>query len=381
MSLSEASHLLFDPTIFRPGHRVEILRDGEQTYPRMLEDILSARQTILLEMYVFASDLTGWKFARPLARQDDAGLQVRVMYDSLGSRDSTDEVFDFMLAHGIEVYEFAPTFPRRWSFFRKKRDHRKQLIVDGRAAYVGGINIANEYAPVAWGGGGWRDTMARIEGPAVADLRDLFLSTWNRGPLGHIPLRAAPPPAEVSGGVPVAVMGSMRWRDRRSIVRHYLHALSAARERIWITNAYFVPDRRFLRALRLACGRGVDVRIIVPARADAWPVTFATRALFSRLLKWGAKIFEWRGPMMHAKTAVIDGVWSLIGSLNLDHLSLFQNLELVMIAAGRSIGSQVESMFELDVRGCEEVTLASWRRRGILRRFVERACYSARFLM
>lgn len=375
------SHLVFDSSVFRPGNRIEILRDGAQAYPQMLTDILSAKNTIQLEMYIFASDLVGWRFARALAEKDDSGLQVRVIYDSLGSRDSTNEVFDFMLGHGIEVYEYAPTFPRRWSMFRKKRNHRKLLLVDGRVGYVGGINISNDYAPIDSGGAGWRDTTLRIEGPILRDLEAIFLGSWSKGPFRHIAPRPNPAPLTFDDGVWASVLGSQRWRDKRSIGRHYLHAISNAQERIWITNAYFVPDRRFLRALRLACRRGVDVRLIVPGESDSWPVQYAMRALFTRLLGWGVKLYEWQGPMMHAKTAVIDGTWTIVGSFNLDHLSLFHNLEVTALVLDRRFGADMEAMFEMDLMRCTPVVRDEWRRRGIPRRFVERACYSVRIFL
>jgi cardiolipin synthase len=347
----------------------------------MLQDIASARQRVDLEMYTFASDLTGWKFARALVASDTSGRQARVIYDSMGSRDSLNELFDFMLGHGVEVYEYAPTFPRRWSLLRKKRDHRKILLVDGQVGYVGGINISNEYVPLDAGGHGWRDTALRIVGPAALDLQELFERTWSTGPFAHVAARPLEAPPTYDDGLQVAVMGARRWRDRRSIARHYFHAISSAQRRIWITNAYFVPDRRFLRALRLAAQRGVDVRLIVPAQSDAWPVYYATRALFTRLLSWGVKVFEWQNTMMHAKTAVIDGVWSMVGSFNLDHLSLLQNLEVTVLVLDAGLGKRMEDMFELDLYGCREVRPVEWRSRGLARRFVERGCYACRWLM
>jgi cardiolipin synthase len=378
-ALSEAPPLSLDPSLFVAGNRVELLRDGGEAFPRMLQEIRASRQCVLLEMYTFASDLTGWKFARALAEADQAGADVRVIYDSLGSRDSREEIFDFMLAHGVQVHEHAPAFPRRWRLTRARRDHRKLVVVDGRVAFVGGLNVSNEYAAESDGGEGWRDTVLRIEGPAVTDLADVFSKTWVSRT--RRPCPPFPSPEPIPDGIPVAAVSSEKWSDRRSIARSYLHALQSAQRRIWIENAYFSPSGKFLRALKQARERGVDVRLLVPERTDVMPVYYATRALFARLLRWGVRIFLWKGPMMHAKTAVIDGTWCTAGSYNLDHLSLFHNLELTVIALDRDLGLQFEQMFIRDCENSIEVSRDEWRRRGFWRRILEGYFHIVRFLM
>lgn len=377
----ESRPLIFESSVFRDGNHIEILRDGAQAYPRMLGDIQSALGGIQLEMYAFASDQTGWSFARALVGRAMTGVPVQVIYDSFGSRNASSELFRYMSRHqAITLYEYSPTLPRHWSLWWR-RDHRKVLIVDGRVGYVGGMNVSDDYASVETGGGGWHDTMARIEGPIVYDLHDAFQGTWSGSFFRHrAPVRISLPDERLDGTV-AAVIGAKRWRDRRSIAHHYYYALSRARHRIWITNAYFILSRPFLRAIREACQRGVDVRLLLPFRSNEWPAVFASGALFQRLLDWGVRIFMWKGPMLHSKTAVIDGAWSMIGSFNLDHLSLLQNLEVALIALGSPVGSKMEAMFEEDQRSSPELTSEIWKSRACPRRFLERACYALRLLL
>jgi cardiolipin synthase len=350
-----------DPSALLPNNRVQLLRDGAEAYPRMLAAIGAAQHSVLVEMYTFASDETGWSFAKALAARARAGVQVRVLYDAAGSKETSTELWSHIRTAGGAVTPYRPLI---W-FSVRKRDHRKLVIVDGRVAFAGGLNIADEYAL------SWRDTHLEVEGPAVGDLVELFRQTWEAeedDPLW----RPNPPPAPGPAGlVPVGVFSGNRWRDRRSIAAAYLHAIRAARSRLWISNAYFMPSAKFLRALRKADRRGVDVRLLVPRRTDAWPVYFASRYLFSGLLWRGVRIFEWKGPMLHAKTAVVDGVWCTIGSYNLDHLSFARNLELSLVAIDPVLGAAMESMHVEDLKNADEVTRAEWKKRPWSQRGLE----------
>lgn len=365
--------LCLEPALLRPGHRVELLIDGARAYPRMIEAIHGARSSVFLEMYTIADDAAGRRFADALIGRAAAGVDVRVLYDSAGSRDTPREFFGAMRAGGVKVVEFHP-LSGFWRGFRfRRRNHRKLVVVDGRTAFLGGINIANAYAAAAEGGLGWRDTNIEIEGPVVTDLAAMFLELWGR--------REAPPaPPPATDGARALAIGSQRFRDRWRIARTYRHAIRHARERVWIANPYFLPSRPFRRALRQARSRGADVRILVPSRTDFAPVLHASRRLFLRHLRAGLRIFEWPGPMMHAKTAVVDGVWSTVGSYNIDRRSLFHNYELTAVVADRAFGRRMEEMFEADVARSREITLDEWRRRGWKPRLLERFFYQFRSL-
>jgi len=366
----------------RQGNRIELLRDGAEAYPRMLEAIAGARQFILLETYIFSDDFVGQSFARALASKAREGVDVRVLYDSLGSKAAPREFFGWMRSQGIVVQAFHPLLPFRFGLRHRSRNHRKVLIIDGRTAFVGGLNLSREYAPAKDGGGGWRDTEVEIEGPAAAELARLSLEFWpkelKRDPLPRI--RIAQPPLE-PGGSPVMILGSSRLRDRFRISRSLRYAFRQARRRIWIANPYFLPSRALRGELRRAARRGVDVRLLIPRESDLPPALCASQRMFERYLRWGIRIFEWPGPMMHAKTAVVDTLWSTVGSYNMDPLSMLLNDELTAVMFNRDFGARLESMFTEDFGACQELTLGVWRKRGWLRRLAEKFFYLFRLIL
>ncbi|MBI2931875.1 MAG: cardiolipin synthase ClsB [Planctomycetes bacterium] len=375
----DGSDLCVNPAILRSGNGVRLLRDGAEAYPRMLETIEAARETVFLEMYTFAEDAIGRRFMRALVERAKAGVDVRVMYDALGSRGTSREFFGALRAEGVRVLEFQPLSRGFRGFRFRRRDHRKCLVVDTRVAFVGGLNISREYAAPADGGLGWRDTQIEIEGPIVFELAGMFLELWSRERLKDaLPLR--PPPEARAGGAPMLMLSSQRFRDRWEIARHYRTAIRRAKERIWIANAYFLPSARFRRALKNAAARGVDVRLLVPGKSDFAPVLYAAQRLFAAYLKWGIRVFEWPGQMMHAKTAVIDGRWSTVGSYNIDHLSLVHNYELTAVVVDAAFGGQMEAMFERDFARCREIRPEGWGKRPWSRRLLEDFFYTFRAL-
>lgn len=359
--------LCLDPSLLLPGHRVELLIDGTAAYPRMLDAIAAATRSVFLETYTFAGDATGRRFAEALIERAGAGVDVRVLYDAAGSRETPRDFFGEMRAGGVRVVEFHP-LSGFWRGFRfRRRNHRKLLVVDGRSAILGGINVADAYAR------DWRDTNVQIEGPVVADLAGMFLELWGRR-------ETVAPAAAAVDGARVTATSSQRFRDRWRMSRQYRHAIRRARERVWIANAYFLPSGAFRRALRGARSRGVDVRVLVPSRVDFAPVLYAAQRLYLGTLRAGIRLFEWPGPMMHAKTAVVDGVWSAVGSYNIDHLSLLHNYELTAVVADAGFGRRMEEMFEADFARSREITPEAWRGRGWRRRLLERFWFQFRSL-
>ena len=370
------SRLCLKPESLRPGNRMRLLRNGTEAYPRMLEAIARANRHILLEMYTFADDSVGVEFAAALSERAKAGVEVRILYDAAGSRETPREFFGRLRAAGCRVAAFRPLLDALRRLRLPKRNHRKLLVVDGHTAYVGGLNLARSYSAIEDGGLGWRDTQVELQGPVVADLTGMFLELWRRerpGDPGPDPVPdRAPAPA---GQVRAPVLSSHARRIRWEIGAHYRYAISQSRERIWIANAYFLPSGRFQRDLRRAVNRGVDVRVLVPARSDVAPALYAAQRSFGRYLRSGIRLFEWSGPMMHAKTALIDSSWVTVGSYNIDHLSLVRNLEITAVAVDREIGSEMEAMFESDFATCHELKREEWRLRGWKRRSLEILCY------
>jgi len=347
----------------------------------MLGAIDEAREQVLLEMYWFGSDRVGRRFADALVRARRRGVQVAVLYDSLGSIGADRAMFDALVAAGAALLEYHPVLPwhRRFRLDRLTiRDHRKILVVDGRVGFTGGINLADPWLPEDEGGQGWRDDMVCVEGPAVRGFLACFDAVWRRQQGRGI---VDVVPADRLGTQAVRVLGGGPLRYRRDIVRAYLRNIWHARERIWISNSYFVPDRAVRRALIAAARRGVDVRILQPGRSDRRLARWASRAMWSRLLRRGVRIFEWQNNVLHAKTAVIDGTWSTIGTFNLDYLSLRSNLEVNVAVRDGEFAAAMEASFERDLAESVEVRFEEFRRRGPGRRLLEAVGYRLRKLL
>ena len=365
---------------------MQLLRDGREAFPAMLEAIAQARRQVLLEMYWFASDTIGRRFAEELGRALKRGVEVAIIYDSVGSIGADRTMFAELEAQGAKVLEFNPVAPwrRRFRFSvsrLSRRDHRKILVVDGSVGFTGGINLALQWAPVEEeGAGGWRDDMIRIAGPAVNGLSHCFHRVWRRHELLAIQhLHAEPIAAESEQRLlPVRILGERYFSHRHEIATDYAARVYAAQSRVYIANSYFVPDGSVRRALVRAVRRGVDVRVIVPAHSDVEAVKFAGRAQYEKLLSEGVRIYEWQDGMFHAKTAVIDGYWSTTGTFNFDYMSLRYNLEVNASVLDAELGAEVEASFRKDLEGCHEVQLEDVLARSLSDRLVENTFYRLR---
>jgi cardiolipin synthase len=367
------------------GNQVRLLRNGSSAFPEMLLAIGQARQQILLEMYWFGSDKIGRKFAAALAAAAQRGVEVAIIFDAVGSVGASDEMFAELERAGAQVIEFNPIAPWKHRFRLSRltrRDHRKILVVDGRLGFTGGINIADFWLSLDEGGGGWRDDMVRIEGPAVAGLRDCFAQVWGRlhgRELSLVGFPRLPAGAFRPGrGQAVRVLGQHYFRTRHEISRSYVYYLRAASKRIFIANSYFVPDGRVLRALTRAARRGVDVRIVVPGQSDVDIVRHASRAVWGRLLRAGVRIFEWDESVLHTKTAVVDSSWSTIGTFNFDYLSLQMNLEVNVSVLDARFAATLEASFLDDFERCREVHWTDFRFRPLGQRLLEFIAYRLR---
>ena len=355
---------------FTAGHDVELLIDGGAFYPRLLQVLASAQRYIFLETYIWQSDETGWKIARALAERAEAGVEVAVCYDGFGSDALSDDFVAFVDRARIKRLVFRPVsfLKRSWPWSR--RNHRKLVVVDGTVGLVGGMNLANDYAAAEEGGGGWRDTSVCIRGPAVQELETMFRTLWaSEG--GPELSSCAPIGSELAGSMDVRFLANFFRSERPLVRRAYLAAIVRAEERIRICNAYFFPDRILRRALVRAAQRGVQVELIVPATSDIRPAVYASRSLYGRFLRNGIMIYEWSRSVLHAKTAVVDGVWSTVGSSNLDPFSAFVNLEVNAIIQSEGFGQIMERQFELDRTFCRRIEPSRWSRRPWTQRLVE----------
>ncbi len=346
---------------WRIGCELTVLHDGGPTFRAMLEAITNAQRTICLETYILASDATGDRFKLALVERARAGVKVRLIYDAVGSFGlDADWVADLRTA-GIEVIDFNPISPWRRRFNLSHRDHRKILVVDDEVAFTGGLNIANDYAPLEEGGAGWHDMHCQVRGPIVRDLGRLFRRNWLRSGGASYPAPRRLASRIGSGTSIVRMLENTARRHRPTFRRAYLHVIRAARKSIRIENAYFLPDRGVRRALIRAARRGLDVQVIVPGRSDVKLIEWASLYVLRGLAKHGVKIWRWRGVMMHAKTAVIDSTWSTIGSYNFDSQSRFNNLEVTVEILDPVVGEKLMAVFDSGVPNCVAYDEAVWK--------------------
>ena len=359
------------------GNRVTLLADGQATYAAMFKALESAKDHINLESYIIEDDETGRKFADLLLKKEREGVQVHVIYDSLGSVLTPDTFFQRLSDEGIQVVAFNPLNPlageKKWGLTH--RDHRKILIVDGKVAIIGGVNISKVYSSTPFKRGKnekipihWRDTDIQIEGPAVAELQKLFLDTWMMQREEKPALRDYFPELKESGSALVRVIGSTPGETNRVPFIVYVSAISFAEKSIHLTNSYFFPDDQIIKALTDAARRGVDVKIILPGITDSLLALHAQRSYYSELLQAGVQLYEHSNSLLHAKTAVVDSVWSTVGSTNMDYLSLLNNDEVNAIILGKEFAGEMEKMFTGDLANSKQIHWEEWKSRPLLPR-------------
>ena len=362
------------------GNKVTLLFDGPKTLAAMTAAVAGAKDTINLETYIFDQDPLGLAFADLLIAKSREGVQVSIIYDCVGTLGTPQTFFDRMKEAGIRLLPFHPVSPfhRIGNWRINNRDHRKILVVDGKVAFTGGVNITAAYAhssPFRSGGMypasvGWRDTHIQIEGPAVAALQGVFLDNWASQDEGKLPDRDYFPHLAPAGDKVLRVLRSWPGGDHE-IYKAYVLAIQSATRSVHITAAYFVPDPEIMKALTGAARRGVDVTIILPSVSDGGPVMQAGHSFYTRMLKSGLRIFELKTSVLHAKTAVIDGSWSTVGSTNLDMRSFLHNKEVNVVVIGDGFGREMESAFQEDLHDSREITLAQWKRRPFGQRLKE----------
>lgn len=348
-----------------PGNRVDLLFDGPMAFESMLDLMARAERWIHFDNYIFHDDHTGRRFADLLINRARDGLAVRVSCDWLGSAGTPNAFWRRLIDGGVEVRHFHRPGPFDLTTILS-RNHRKLIVADGRTAVLGGICIGDEWAgDPARGRLPWRDTAVRVEGPAAAALDQAFQRTWA---VGAAPLPAGEGAADVpaAGEAEVRVLAGEPGQERAYRTSELL--LATAASRVWITDAYLVAPRRLFRYLVDAAREGVDVRLLVPGTSDLPLVRNLTRIGYRELLQAGVRIFEWKGPMLHAKTLVADGRWVRVGSSNLNHSSLVDNYELDVLVDDSGLAEKMEAQFRRDLDHSAEVGLRPARGPGGLRR-------------
>ncbi|HEY6873088.1 MAG TPA: phospholipase D-like domain-containing protein [Geobacteraceae bacterium] len=358
------------------GNRVTLFSQGGEFLPAMLHALMAAERLIVLEFYIIKDDCTGCAFADALLSAAGRGVRVFLLYDYVGCFDTPATYFKRLEKGGVKCLPFNPPPFRKGIAWFDKRDHRKMAVIDGRAAFVGGLNIADEYAGYGESVERWRDMGVRIAGPAAAGFQQLFLDSWlDEGGMddGAVRREAAVPPEDADGAEVMIVSGGPH--HNRSFIRGaFRMAIAGASEDIKILNPYFLPGPRVLRSLLRAAGRGVRVQLVLPAKSDMPLVRLISRSHYALLLRGGIEIFERQGTVLHAKVMLIDDYWAVIGSANLDQRSFHRNYEVNVIVDSREFGDQVAGMFAEDLDRSRRIVLEEHERRGFWVRLLERCC-------
>ncbi|MFP5212603.1 MAG: cardiolipin synthase [Acidobacteriota bacterium] len=361
------------------GNRVTLYKDAPAAFDAMIESIREAMYYVHLETFIFEDDELGNRFADALIAKRKEGVEVCVLYDSYGSKGTSPEFWDRLREADVKVLEFNPftivKSPTDDSL--DYRDHRKILVVDGKIAYTGGCNISGVYIPGAppkstYGDAPlpWRDMHVKIEGPAATQFQTFFLDTWFRAG-GPMISRLENIPVESAGKVLVTVLDNMPGQMNRNAYVLLISAIAHARESIHLIAPYFVPSEELLDSLKDAARRGVDVKIVIPEKTDSDFSGYAGRYYFRGLLKAGVKLYHYKGGMLHAKLAIFDGVWSTVGSSNLDMRSFMTNDEVNASILGRDFANTLEEYFSGELKNSEPLSLRKWRMRPLSERAME----------
>ncbi|UCC66618.1 MAG: phosphatidylserine/phosphatidylglycerophosphate/cardiolipin synthase family protein [Deltaproteobacteria bacterium] len=377
-------------------NRVKLLTNGDEAFPAMLAAIEGAKKRISMEMYIIRMDSVGRRFVEALSNAAKRGVKVRFLYDALGSRTIGDGDLEALYAAGAEFRVFNPFI--NWTLVRlNNRNHRKILVVDGRIAFLGGLNLAEDYD--GDGTNGWRDSAIMVEGPAALEAERIFEVSWILGGWGFLgkdlPIVGLyhfkgaiddtllwlfgqrgtfciPEHAAIGNGAsPVRVVSSAPDRISSPILDMYLLAVNSARKFISITNGYFTPPWVLRRALVNAAKRGVRVRLILQGPTDVPTARTKIVGYYGALLKHGVEIYEWTRSVLHAKTMVVDGIWATVGSANLNRRGFFLNYEANVAVINPQFAAAMERQFEKDLQHCCRVTLEKWKRRSFKQKALE----------
>lgn len=355
---------LFASVHIEPGNRVEVLVNGD-TYTRLWQDIRSARQTLTVQMYFSKPGVVADTMAMYLAERARAKVRVLLLLDAFGSQGLAGQWTDDLKAAGVEV---AWLRPLHWYSLHKatQRSHVRVVVADGRVGYTGGFGLADYWLGDGRSENEWRESNVRVEGPSVAQLQATFAAGWAEATGELITGALFFPPAAFAkvGPVQAGVLHSVPTIGSTPAERFLALSISGARRTLYVSNSYFVPDDDFRDLLIRAAKRGVDVRILTAGdKTDIKTTLYAGRARYAELIRGGVRIYEYQPTMMHAKTFVVDGVWSTVGSLNFDNRSLVFNNESNLVALDERVGAHLDSLFMEDLRYSQEITLADIARR------------------
>ncbi|EUJ40025.1 cardiolipin synthase [Brochothrix campestris] len=368
--------LVNDGAPLTQDNAVEIFTDGNEKFESLFADIEAATDHIHLIYYIFRFDDLGTRLIDLLIEKAKQGVEVRFVYDAMGSRSVRPKDFKTLEQHGGKAYPFFPSKLPLINMRLNYRNHRKLAIIDGKVGYIGGFNIGDEYLGKSEKFGYWRDTHLRIEGSANFAMQARYIMDWNsaaRKPEDKIKYdsRYFPLPAKQDSEVPVQIVSSGPDTDLEQIKNGYIKLINSAKKTIFIQTPYFIPDNSVLESLKIAALSGVDVRVMIPSIPDHPFVYWATTNHVSELLKCGAKVYRYQNGFLHAKTVVVDGEVSSVGTANIDNRSFRLNFEVNAFLYDEKISQQLHRIFLEDLKLSSEMTLAQYENRSLWIRFKE----------
>ncbi len=353
---------LIQPPVYINDNRIQIFTYGMDLYQTMLEDIEAAKESVCLESFIWKGDTIGNEFKQALIKKAQSGVPVYVIFDGFANLVVQRPFKQFPKEVHVLVYRSWSRFLDLFDPRRLARDHRKLLVVDRKIGYTGGYNIGDLY------GKKWRDTHIRVEGPSAQNLYASFTDFWN----DHMGKKSFPlKPAAAS------IIPNIRLYENNPVqltfpIRSlYIDAMDLAKDHVYLTTPYFIPDRYVLRSLIRAAHRGVNVQLLIPERSNHLLADWLARTYFTECLKEGIRVFLYQGGMIHAKTATIDGLWTTIGTANLDRLSLVGNYEINMEILDEKMATRIEEVFQHDLTYCKELQLEEWKHRPFAQKMGE----------
>ncbi|WP_411767142.1 cardiolipin synthase [Winogradskyella sp. A3E31] len=343
-------------------NKAQLLKNGDEKFEALFADIDKAEHHIHLEYFIIKDNKIGKKVLDTLCQKAKEGIEVRIIIDDVGS--SISSKYKSKLKDcGVQLYSFMPVLFSKFTGKMNYRDHRKIVVIDGKIGYVGGINISDTYVN-ANNEKYWRDTHLRIEGEAVKSLQILFFTTWDFVTDHDIKIsKAYFPEHKIKEDVPIQIAASGPDTDWSNIMESVFVAITNATDYVYITTPYLIPSDEIITALQVAARSNIDVKIIVPKESDSWIAEYATNSYLGRLLEAGASIYHYKKGFIHAKTMVVDDVFSTIGTANMDYRSFNINFEVNALIYNKETTIALKSLFKTDLEDCEQLTLKSWRNR------------------
>ncbi|RLF43453.1 MAG: cardiolipin synthase, partial [Thermoplasmata archaeon] len=357
------------------GNDVKLLIDGDATFDSIIAGIDAAKEYILFQFFIIHDDGLGRRIKDHLIARAEEGVKIYVLYDEVGSHDLSQSYQDDLRAVGVEIHPFNTRKGSGNRFQLNFRNHRKIVIIDGKVAWVGGHNVGDEYLGLDPKFGHWRDTHIRVEGPAAAALQISFLEDWFWTTDNYKLNLTWKPTPSATGNIPINMLPSSPADELETATLMFLHAINSAKERIWITSPYFVPDDAIISALQLAGLRGVDVRILIPDKPDHIPVYLAAYTYFEEASLTGVRFFRYLDGFLHQKVMLIDDTISTVGTANFDNRSFRLNFEITSIVIDTDFNTEIEKMLLNDFERSREMTKSDWEDKSY---FFKLACRIAR---